>query len=57
MNSYLSTYIQTLFVFLLLFVDYAEAEVYLVRFLKIGLHVHDLRKRFFGMLKGAIAII
>jgi len=51
------TYIQTLFVFLLLFVDNAEAEVYLIRLLKVGLHVHDLRKCFFGVLKGAVAII
>lgn len=51
------TYIQTLLVFLLLFVDYAEAKVDLVCFLKVGLHVHDLRKCFFGMLEGAIPII
>ncbi len=52
-----STYVQTLFVFLLLLVDYAEAKVNLVCFLKVGLHVHDLRKCFFGMLEGAIPII
>lgn len=51
------TYVQTLVEFLLLLVDYAEAEINFVGLLKSWLHAHDLRKRLFGMLEGTIAIV
>lgn len=53
----INTYIQALVELLLLFINYAKAEVYFVGFFKTGLHPHNLRKGFFGMLKGAIAIV
>jgi len=56
-SSSIITYVQTLVEFLLLLVDYAEAEINLVGLLKSWLHAHDLRKRLFGMLEGAIAIV
>jgi hypothetical protein len=52
-----STYVQTLVKFLLLFINYAETEVDFIRLLEVGLHAHDLRKRLFGVLEGAIAVI
>jgi hypothetical protein len=51
------TYVQTLIELLLLLVNYAKTEVYLVSFFKIRLHAHDLRKGLFGMLERAIAIV
>lgn len=51
------TYLKTLVILLLLFVDYAEAEVNLICLVKIGRHAHDLRERLFSMLQGPIAII
>lgn len=51
------TYIKTLFVLLLLLVDYAQAKVYFIRLLKVRLHLHDLRKRFLGVLQGSIPIV
>ena len=44
-------------VFLLLLVNYTESEVDFVGLFEVGLHAHDLRKRFLGMLKGSIAIV
>lgn len=44
-----ATNLQTLIVLLLLFVYYAEAEIDLVGFFKIGLHLHDLGECFLGM--------
>ena len=51
------TYIKTLFILLLLLVNDAEAEVDLICLFEVWLHMHHLRKRFFGMFKRAIAII
>ena len=51
------THLQTLVVFLLLLVYYSKTKVYLIRFLKVWLHLHDLRECLFGMFKGAITII
>lgn len=50
-------HLETLLEFALLFVDYAQAEVDLVCLLEVGLHAHDLRERFFGVLKTAISVI
>lgn len=55
--SALETYFQALIVLLLLLVDDTETEVDLVRFLEIGLHSHDLREGFFGMLQRSVAVI
>lgn len=52
-----STYLQTLVVFLLLFVYYAKPEIYFVRFLEVWLHVHDLRKGLLGMFERPIAVV
>jgi hypothetical protein len=46
-----------LLVLLLLLVNYTEAEVDFVGLFEVGLHAHDLRKRFFGMLERPIAIV
>ena len=51
------TYVETLVEFLLLLVYYAETEVDLVGFFKIGLHAHDLRESFLGVLQRAIPIV
>jgi len=51
------TYLQTLFVLLLLFVYYAKPEIYFICFLEIWLHVHDLRKGLLGMFERSVAII
>lgn len=53
----LSTYIKRLLVFVLLLVDYTEAEVYLMSLIKVGVHGHNLRECLFGMVQRAIAII
>ena len=50
-------YLKTLVIFLLLLVDYAQAEVDLVRLLEIRLHLHDLRKCFFGVVQRPVAVI
>jgi hypothetical protein len=52
-----AAYLKTLLVLLLLLVNYTQAKVDFVGLFEIGLHTHDLRKRFFGMLKRSIAII
>jgi hypothetical protein len=46
-----STCLKTLLVLLLLLVDYTEPEIDFVGLFEVGLHAHDLRERFFGMLK------
>lgn len=43
------TYLQTLLIFLLLLVDYAQAKIYLICLFKIGLHAHDLGEGLFRM--------
>lgn len=43
--------------FLLLLVDYTEAEVNFIGLFKVGLHAHHLRKSFLGMLKRSIAVV
>lgn len=45
----MSAYIERLLVLVLLLVDYAEAEVYLMSLVKVRVHGHDLREGFFGM--------
>jgi hypothetical protein len=40
-----------------LFVDYAESEVYFVGLFKVGVHGHDMRESFLGMLEGPMAIV
>jgi hypothetical protein len=52
-----STYIQTLVELLLLFVNYAEAEINLVGLFEVRLHAHDLREGLFGMLERTITIV
>lgn len=47
----MDTDLKTLLELLLLFVDYTQTEVNLVRLLKVGLHTHDLGECLFGMLK------
>jgi hypothetical protein len=49
--------LKTLLILLLLFVDYTEPKVDFVGLFEIGLHAHDLRKSFLGMLKRPISII
>ena len=56
-TSLQAAYFKTLLVFLLLLVNYTKAKVDFVGLLEVGLHAHDLGKRFFGMLQRAIAII
>lgn len=51
------TYIQRLGVFLLLFVDYAQAEVNLMGLVELRVHRHDFGKCLLGMLQRAISII
>jgi len=46
-----------LLVFGLLLVNDTEPEIDFVGLFEVGLHTHDLRKRFLGMLKRPIAII
>lgn len=50
-------HLQTLIVLLLLLVDNAKSKVYLVSFFEIGLHPHNLREGFLGMLKRPVAIV
>lgn len=50
-------YLKALIVLLLLFVYYPKTEVDLICFLKVWLHMHDLGKGLFGVLKGAITIV
>jgi len=57
MGVELLSYLKTLLVFLLLFVNYAQTEIDLVGLFKVGLHPHDLRKCFFGMLQRTITVI
>ncbi len=42
-------YLEALAVLLLLFVDYTQAEVYLVGLFKVGLHLHDLGEGLLGV--------
>ena len=51
------TDLQALLELLLLFVDYAEAEIYFIRFFKVWFHAHDLRKGFLCMLERAITVV
>lgn len=51
------SHLQTLVVFLLLLVDDTQSKVYLIGLFEIRLHAHDLRKCFFGVLEGTVAII
>jgi len=51
------SYLETLLVFLLLLVDYAETKVDFVGFFEVWLHAHHLRESLFCMLKRSIAII
>lgn len=51
------TNLQGLIVLLLLFVDYAEPEVYFVGLVEVRLHVHDVGKRVFGMVERSISVI
>ena len=53
----IESYLQTLVVFLLLFVNYPEAEVYLIRLFEVGLHTHHLGEGFLCVLKGSVTII
>lgn len=50
-------YLQTLVVFLLLFIYYSETKVNFIRLLEVWLHVHDLREGLFGMFKRAVTVI
>ena len=52
-----ATYVQALVELLLLLVYYAEAEVYFVGLLEVGLHAHNLGKGLFGVFKRAIAVV
>jgi hypothetical protein len=52
-----STHLETLLVFLLLFVDNAEAEKDFVGLVEILIHTQDARKGFFGVLERAITVI
>lgn len=52
-----STYVKRLLVLVLLLVDYAETEIYLMSLVKVGVHGHDLRECFLCMVQRAIAII
>lgn len=51
------TYLQTGRELLLLLVNDAETEIDLVGLLKARLHAHHLRKRLFGVLERAVAIV
>lgn len=51
------SYLETLLIFGLLLVNYAETKVDLICLFEVRLHAHDLRKSLFRMLKRAIAII
>ena len=53
----IEVYLQTLVVLLLLLIYNAQAEIDFIGFLKIWLHMHDLRKSLFGMLKRSITVI
>lgn len=50
-------YLKTLLIFLLLFIDYAEAKVDFISLLKVGLHAHHLGESFFRVFKRSISII
>lgn len=50
-------YVERLAILLLLFVNDAEAEVYLVSLVEIGLDVHDVAKCLFGMVERAVPVI
>lgn len=51
------TYLEGLVVLLLLLVDYAQPEVYLMGLVEIRLHLHDLRKSIFRVVQGAVSVI
>lgn len=51
------TYLEGLVVLLLLLVDYTQPEVYLMGLVEIRLHFHNLRKRIFGVVQGAVSVI
>lgn len=52
-----TTYVKTLAELGLLLVDYAEAEINLVRFFEIRLNLHDLRKGFLGVVVTTVPIV
>lgn len=56
-QSLASSHLQTLSELLLLLVDYPKAEVDLICLFKMRFHLHDLRKRFFGVFKRAITVV
>lgn len=51
------TNLQALSIFGLLLVYYAQSEVYLVRFLEVGLHLHDLGESLFSVVEGAVPVV
>lgn len=51
------THFETLLKLLLLLVNDTESEVDLVCLLEVGLHAHDLREGFLGVLQRAVAIV
>ena len=53
----MATYLKRLPVFLLLLVDYAQPEIYLVGLVKIWRHAHYLRKGFLCMLQRSISVV
>ena len=53
----MKSYLQALIVLLLLLINYPEAEINLIRLLKVGLHTHDLREGLLSMFKGSVTII
>lgn len=50
-------YLETLWIFLLLLVNYAEAEINFIGLFKIGLDLHDLGKGLFGIVIAPITVI
>lgn len=50
-------YLKTLAVFLLLLVYYTQAKVDFVGLFKIGLHLHDLRESFLGVIQRTVSIV
>lgn len=51
------SYLKTLVILLLLFVDYAKTEVDLVGLLEIRLHLHDLGEGLFGMVQRPVSVV
>jgi hypothetical protein len=51
------SYLKAGVVLLLLLVDYTQSKIDLIRLFKVGLHLHDLGKRFFGVVQGTISVV